>query len=213
MKSHLSILSLSCWAAGVLLRSYSLGVQSWYWCSSRSSDVFSPGDWLVSGIWTFCPQGLLELWGAVRLPAHAGWSELFSQAAAVFFSCSCVCSAPPLARWGNSVLNAALCPGDRLWDPPPALLWEVSLLLIPSFSLYACPNLCWVLVAPLGGWLVSLLLLSAFAALWSVTDSSALRAQFLVTPQAVQQWEINSLPLPHFPGWIQCSSPPLQCWC
>jgi hypothetical protein len=27
----------------------------------------------------------------------------------------------------------------------------------PVLSLYASPNLCWVLVAPLGGWLVTLI--------------------------------------------------------
>jgi hypothetical protein len=39
----------------------------------------------------------------------------------------CSVSSPP-ARWGNSALNAALCPRDYFWDPSPALLWEVGLL-------------------------------------------------------------------------------------
>jgi hypothetical protein len=43
--------------------------------------------------------------------------------------------------------------GNLAWHPTPAL------------SLYASPDLCWVLAAPLGGWLVDLFLLSAFAAL------------------------------------------------
>jgi hypothetical protein len=34
----------------------------------------------------------------------------------------------------------------------------------PAVSLCVSPNLCWVLVAPLGGWLVNPLALSAFAA-------------------------------------------------
>jgi hypothetical protein len=29
--------------------------------------------------------------------------------------------------WGNSHLNAVLCPRDQLWGPPPALLLEVGL--------------------------------------------------------------------------------------
>jgi hypothetical protein len=43
------------------------------------------------------------------------------------FSCSSEWSAPPAARWCNSVLNAALCPRGQLQDPPPALIWEVGL--------------------------------------------------------------------------------------
>jgi hypothetical protein len=27
------------------------------WCTSRSSDVVSPGDWLMSSIWSFYTQG------------------------------------------------------------------------------------------------------------------------------------------------------------
>jgi hypothetical protein len=44
--------------------------------------------------------------------------------------------------------------------------------------------------ASLGSWLISLLMLSTFAVLWSITDSSALRAQFLATPDssAVRDW-------------------------
>jgi hypothetical protein len=107
------------------------------------------------------------------------------------FSCSSVWSAPPPARWGNSVLNAAPCPRNQVLDPLSALLLEVGLspdpcsqlfcisqsLLgainsfvrlachpTPALSLYPSPNLCRVLVAPLGGWLVTLLPLSVFAA-------------------------------------------------
>jgi hypothetical protein len=68
----------------------------------------------------------------------------------------------------------------------------------PSLSLYAFPDICWVLMAPLGGWLVGPAPFSAFAALWHITESSVLTAQ---------QWEIGSLPLPHSPGWVQCSTP------
>jgi hypothetical protein len=66
---------------------------------------------------------------------QGGQSCCFHQATAVlFFSCSSVWSAPSPARWSNSVLNAVLCPRDQLWDPPPALLWEVSLLIHPLFQ-------------------------------------------------------------------------------
>jgi hypothetical protein len=56
----------------------------------------------------------------------------FHQVAAMLpFSFRSVWSTSPLASWGNSVLNAALCPRDQLWDPSPSLLWEVSLLSQP----------------------------------------------------------------------------------
>jgi hypothetical protein len=41
-------------------------------------------------------------------------------------SCSSVSSAPPPAKWGNSVLNVVFCPRDQLQDLP-ALLWDVGL--------------------------------------------------------------------------------------
>jgi hypothetical protein len=64
--------------------------------------------------------------------------QLYCLSAAALFG-----SAPPPARWGNSVLNAALCPRDQLWDPPPALLWEDGLLPQPHSQ-----TLCfsWVLL-------------------------------------------------------------------
>jgi hypothetical protein len=44
----------------------------------------------------------------------------------------------------------------------------------PVFSLYASPNLCWVLVAPLGGWLVTLISFSPMLDHWEFsTESSA----------------------------------------
>jgi hypothetical protein len=122
-----------------------------------------------------------------------GDQSCFHQAAAVLlFICSSVWLAHPPARWGNSVLNAALCSRDQLQDPPLALLWEFGLLphlhCLPlcffqsllgtsgsfgslachpstAVSLYGSLGLCLVLMAPLGVWLVVLLLLSAFAAL------------------------------------------------
>jgi hypothetical protein len=32
---------------------YSFGIQSWYWYVSRSSEVVSPGDWLMSSVLFF----------------------------------------------------------------------------------------------------------------------------------------------------------------
>jgi hypothetical protein len=124
---------------------------------------------------------------------HGGQSCCFHQVvAALPFSNSSVLSASPPARWGNSVLNAALCPRDKLWDLPSALFWEVGLLSHPcsqplyfSWSLletrgsfgrltchptpalifYASSDLCWVPAAPLRGWLVAPPPISAFAAL------------------------------------------------
>jgi hypothetical protein len=115
----------------------------------------------------------------VRLPPHAEWSELFSAGSncvVLQLQVCLVCSFP--SRVGFSVLNAALCPRDRLLDSPPALLWEVSFLL----SLYVSPDICWVPVATLGSWFVSPLLLSAFA--------------FYGTSLRVQHWKLNSLPHP-----------------
>jgi hypothetical protein len=111
-------------------------------------------------------------------------------AAALPFSCSSFWSAPPPARWGNSVLDAALCPRDQLQDLPPALLWEVGLSLHPcsqslffSWSLldasssfgrlayHPTPTLSFYAFPISAGagcssrsWLVPPLLLSAFAA-------------------------------------------------
>jgi hypothetical protein len=134
----------------------------------------------------------LELWGKVRLPAHAGWSELFSLGSSLFFSCSSIWSALPPARWGNSVWMLPSVPeigsGIHLL---PCFGWLVC-RSASSLSLYASPNLLgahgssrW-LVCPPGP-------SSAFAALWHITESLVLRIQFLATPLTVQQWEISCM--------------------
>jgi hypothetical protein len=38
-----------------------LGIQSWYWPKSGSSDVVSPGDLLVNRIWFFLSTGLVAI--------------------------------------------------------------------------------------------------------------------------------------------------------
>jgi hypothetical protein len=199
--------------------------------------VVSPGYWLVSSIWFLLSTKLVGIvkWGktanscrVVRdvLPG-CSWVALQLQL--------CLVSSSP-SKVGNSVLNAALCPRDQVWDPPPVLLWEVGLSPHPHFqllcfshsllgasnsfgrlachstptlSLYVSPDLCWVLVAPIVGWLVSPPPLLTFAAFWFITESSALIAQVLATLLTVQQWEIGYLPLLHSPGYLQCSTHPL----
>jgi hypothetical protein len=132
-------------------------------------------------------------WGEVRLPVQGGQSCCFSPGSScVAFQLQLCWSVLPLAKCGNSVLNAVFFPRDHLQDPPPALLWEVGLLShlcshllcfsqsllcasgsfgrltchpTTTLSLYAYPDLCWVPIAPLGCFLVTLLPISAFVAL------------------------------------------------
>jgi hypothetical protein len=61
--------------------SYSSSIQSWYWHISWSSDVVSPGDWLVCSVLFFCLPVQLKLWGELGLPDHAGWPELLISSA------------------------------------------------------------------------------------------------------------------------------------
>jgi hypothetical protein len=110
-------------------------------------------------------------------------------AATLPFSCSCLFSSC-LRKWGNSVLNAAFHPRDQLWDSSPALLWEVGLLPHPILSLCASPD-PWVLVAPLGGWLVAPSLFSVFA----------------VFPVFLH-WEFGSWPHPCSPEQFSIPLPP-----
>jgi hypothetical protein len=143
-----------------------LGIQSWYWHPSGRSNVVLPGDWLVLVFGSFCPQGKLQLGAEVTHCQFVQGGQsccCFHQVAAVLpFSCNSVWSASPSARWGNSVLNTALCPmrsalgcttypawGGGLVTSPPLsafvplltfagcqwLLWEVSLLPHPTVSL------------------------------------------------------------------------------
>jgi hypothetical protein len=137
-----------------------------------------------------------------------GDQSCFQQVAAVLlFSCSSVWSAFPPVRWGNSVLNATLCPRDLLWDPPPALFWDVSLLLcspsqplsLSQSLLSASSSSMWLACQPNPA--------LSFCWLWSITESSVLRAWFLATPLTVQQWEIGSLPLSILQGGFSVPPP------
>jgi hypothetical protein len=40
----------------LFLRCLFLNLLVWYWHTSRKSDLVSPGDWLMSSIWSFFPQ-------------------------------------------------------------------------------------------------------------------------------------------------------------
>jgi hypothetical protein len=66
----------------------------------------------------------------------------------------------------------------------------------PTLSLCASSDLCWVLAAPLCSWLVGQPPLSAFAALWCITESPALITQLLAPPLTVQHQEISFCPTP-----------------
>jgi hypothetical protein len=105
----------------------------------------------------------------------------FHQAAAALpFSCSSFWSATLPAWWGNSVLNAFLCPRDWLWDPPPALFWEAGLLPHPTLSLCAFPDHCWVLAALLGGSLVTLLLFSWAGSVFTLASTVSVSLQLTI---------------------------------
>jgi hypothetical protein len=123
------------------------------------------------------------------LPVCAVWSELLlfspgGRCIALQLQLCLVSSSPtkvgqfsfeccPLSHFGSTT-----CP-----------LWQVACLPTPALRLCACPDLWWVLVAPVEGWLVTPLLLSAFAAL-----------------PAFVHWEFSSLPHPCSPGQVQCST-------
>jgi hypothetical protein len=75
------------------------------------------------------------------------------------------------------------------------LFVRLACCLNPALSLCASPDLCWVLAVPLGGWLVTPVLLSDFAAF---TCICSLRVLY---------WEFSSLPHPHSPGQVLSSTP------
>jgi hypothetical protein len=168
-------------------------------------------------IWFLLSTGHIAIgkWAKSSSSCRVVRAVVFHQmAAALPFSCSSVWSDPPSqARWGNSVLNAALCPtrsapgsttcptlGDWLVAPPLLSTFGFSQHLLgaisssgrfvccptPALSLHASPELCSVLVSSLGGWNFAPPPFSAFVA-------------FPVF-HWVQHWEFSSLPQPHSPG-------------
>jgi hypothetical protein len=133
---------------------------------------------------------------------QGGQSSCFHEAASVFFfSCSSVCSAPPQARWGNSGLNAALCPRVQVPVPPPEVLWEISLSLC-SLSQPLCLSqtllgsrcsskwlACWpALIHSLCCFMTCHCEFGAVSSVpYSTPDSSAVRDQLYVPPCS-QSW-------------------------
>jgi hypothetical protein len=127
----------------------------------------------------------------------------FHQAATVFlFSCSSILSATPPARWNNSVLNSELCPRDQLWDPPPALTWEVSMSPPLLFSVFM------PLLISAGSWRLGVGSSSGRLACHSAPYLSL--CCFMSThvrSLRVRCWEIGSLLYPCSPGQVQHSNP------
>jgi hypothetical protein len=122
---------------------------------------------------------------------QSGQTCCFHHVKAVFlFSYSSVWSALPPARWGNSVLNAALCPKRSA----------------PQFT--TCPAL--------GGWSGELLclsrpLLSASASSGRLvchpTPALILCCLTSICSLRVQHWEFSSLSHHCSPVQVQCSTP------
>jgi hypothetical protein len=111
------------------------------------------------------------------------------------FSCSSVWSAPTSARWVNSVLNAVLCPrvGSGIHFLP--CFGRLACHPTPTLSLHAFPDPYWVLVAPLGDWLVAhsssqplLLYRHLF------TESLVLRVWLLAHPSSLGQVQRSTPP-------------------
>jgi hypothetical protein len=81
--------------------------------TSGNSEVISSDFWLVSSIWFLCPQVKLQLGSELKhyQLVHGGPICCFCHIiAALPYSCNYVWSAPPPARWGNSVLSTAPYP-------------------------------------------------------------------------------------------------------
>jgi hypothetical protein len=116
--------------------SYSSGIQSWYWHISRSSDMVSLGDWLLSRILFFCLPVKLKLWGEVDLADHAGWSELLISLAdsCVIFQLQLLCQLLP--QQGEAVQVWMLPSGsrDQLYSPQVALLWRWLFAVLIMFD-------------------------------------------------------------------------------
>jgi hypothetical protein len=115
--------------------------------------VVWPGNWLVSSIWFLLSIRLLELWGELRLPACVGWSELL-------FSPGSSCAPQQGGVFQFWMLLSVSEIGSRI-----PCFEMLAYYTTPALSLCAFPDLWWVLISPLRGWLVTLLLLSAFTAL------------------------------------------------
>jgi hypothetical protein len=101
------------------------------------------------------------------------------------------------ARWGNSVLNSALCPMKSALDPPPDLLCELGL---PPHPCSQPLHLSWPLLSSSSS--------SGRLACYP-TLALSLCCFTCVHSLRVQYWECGSLPHSHPLGQVQCSPPPL----
>jgi hypothetical protein len=129
-------------------------VQSWYWhlvfwarCGRvlpflLNSFVGETAEGFVSSIWFLLSKGRLQL-GPVVAPfqiVQGGQPSCFCQVAATLpYCCNFGWSAPPPARWGNSVLGTTLSP-TRLaqW---PAISHFRGLACHPTPTLSTCSSL------------------------------------------------------------------------
>jgi hypothetical protein len=126
--------------------------------------VVSLDDWLVTVFGSFCPQGRLQL-GPEATHYQFGLTCccLLQMAAVLPYYCNSIWSVPPPARWGHSVLSTTVSPTRLAQESPTFPLWDVG--LSPQSH---CQPLGFTMPlltgssAPLGGWLSTPLLLSAF---------------------------------------------------
>jgi hypothetical protein len=132
----------------VYFSSYSSIIQSWSWCISRSSDMVSPGDWLVSNVLFFCLPVKLKLWCEVAFPDHAGWSALLISLADSCVTLQLQLFGQLLLQWGGEVQVWMLASGsgDLLCSPLAALFWRwlFSVFVYWNFHdgrLFLCPVL------------------------------------------------------------------------
>jgi hypothetical protein len=129
--------------------------------------MFSPGYWLMSSIWFLLTTRLV---GIVRWGKTA---SLYRVVRAVFISQQPCC--PSAAALFGQLLPQQ-CEAIPFWMLPSvpeisSRIYHLSFFgrlachSTPALSLYASPSLYWVLAAPLGGWLVTLVLFLAFGVL------------------------------------------------
>jgi hypothetical protein len=182
--------------------------------------VFKQKLWCGLTRWLACEWYLDRL--STRLVGVVSWGKIASSCMvvrAIVFSRWQLCCSSAAALFGQLLLQQGgwiqfwmlpsvpeISSGINLLPCFGRLVWHST----PSLSLYASPYFFWVQEAPLGGWLVGPSLLSAFAALWCVTeslaessvpchtpDSSALRDQLFAPPVFSR---VGSLFHPH----LQC---------
>jgi hypothetical protein len=150
----------------------------------------------------------------LRLPVRVGWSELFLPGH------SCVAIQLQLCLVSSSPSKVGAI---QFWMLPsvPEISYGIhhlhsfGMLPVshPALSLCVFPDLCWVLAAPLGGWLVTPLLLSAFMPLLISAACGKLLGEVGLLPCSrisslrVWCWGFGSLLHPHSPRQVSSSTP------